>query len=402
MTTVRRKMHRKFKRTSHKKHGSRNQRNRRGSGRTKTYKNRTQRGGNFAVDIAIGALKTTLKLKDDEVQQIKDIVDGKIPVKQGDIKDKIDEELGKMPNKDVISEAIKAAGGVSGILSEWLGLLPANKENPLDPTIISAMFGKVKSLTDTEVQKQIRDTIIDIMLEKIHLFLRNNIICKSPQGVILSQARTLRCGVSTEPKEDQLDTLWGAVSSLIKAAIEKIADAAVAVVAPAAVPAPATPAPATPAPATPAPATPAPATTTAPAPAAAPAAPAATTAGPAAATTAPAAATTAPAAQPPAAAPAAAPATTAAPAAAAPATTAAPAAAPATTAAPAAAPPAAAPPAAGQATGQATGQSTEPPAAPAAPATAPAAATTAAPPAAAAAAAAAGQARKGVYPDPPP
>lgn len=249
MTTVRRKMNRKFKSKSHKKRGSsgsgrkrasRNHRNSRGSGRTKTYRNRVQMGGNFAVDMAIGALKTTLKLTDEEVQQIKDIVDGKIPVKQGDIKDKIDEELGKMPNKDVISEAIKVAGGANGVLTEWLGLLPANKESPLDPAIISAMFGKVKSLTDTEVQKQIRETIIDIMLAKIHLFLRNNIICKSPQGVILSDLHELRCGVSTEPKDDQLDTLWGAVSGLIKAAIEKIADAAVTVVAaPPAAPAPA-------------------------------------------------------------------------------------------------------------------------------------------------------------------
>ena len=301
MATVRRKMHRQFKRTSHKKRGSRNQRNRRGSGRIKTYRNRTQRGGNFLVDAAIGSLKTTLKLTDVEVQQIKDIVDGKIPVKQGDIKDKIDEELGKLPNKEVITEAIKVAGGANGVLSEWLGLLPANKESPLDPAIISAMFGKVKSLTDKDVQKQIRETIIDIMLEKIHLFLRNNIICKSPQGVILSQAGTLRCGESTNPENDQLDTLWSAVSSLIKAAIEKIADAAVAVVAPAAVPAPATPATApAPAPATaPAPApAPAPATapvTTAPAPATTAAAAPATTAAPA---TAAAPATTAAAAKP--------------------------------------------------------------------------------------------------------
>ena len=79
MTTVRRKMNRKFKRISHKKRGggggsrkrgSRNHRSNRGSGRTKTYRNRVQMGGNFAVDIAIGALKTTLKLTDVEVQQI--------------------------------------------------------------------------------------------------------------------------------------------------------------------------------------------------------------------------------------------------------------------------------------------------------------------------------------------
>ena len=237
MTTVRRKMHRQFKSTSQKKRsgcgsgrkrGSRNYRNSRSGGR---YRNRTQRGGNFAVDIAIGALKTTLKLKDDEVNQIKAIVDGKIPIKQGDIKDKIDEELGKLPNITVITEAIKIAGGANGVLSEWLGLLPANKENPLDPEIISAMFGKVKSLTDPALQKQIRVTIIDIMLEKIHLFLRNNIICKTPQGILLSETGQLRCGESTEPKEDKLDTLWGVVSSLIKAAIEKIADAAVAAVA---------------------------------------------------------------------------------------------------------------------------------------------------------------------------
>ena len=322
MATVRRKMHRQFKRTSHKKRGSRNQRNRRGSGRTKTYKNRTQRGGAVGdVAVIIDVLNKQWTADTPEANKnklriircIESISEGEIPpfpVSPAEIKTQLEANtaIKELLSNKGFKESIKTLEPASGgDFFKWLGLDSASTGDIPVETLKNAIK-KITSLADDATRVIIEDALSLTLSDKTRDTI-NKIVADTPLPIpakIAIKAGMASWDVVLKP------LVILAIKQFIKE-MKKSLTAQIAAVAPAPVAAPAAPAaqPPVSAPAT----TAAPATTVAPA-------------------------TTE--AQPPAAAPAT---TEAQPPAAAPATT-------------EAQPPAVAP-AAGQATGQATGQSTE-------------------------------------------
>jgi hypothetical protein len=301
-------MHRQFKRTSHKKRSSRNQRNRRGSGRTKTYRNRTQRGG-ADVEVIIDVLNKQWTADTPEANKnklriircIESISKGEIPpfpVSPAEIKTQLEANpaikglLSNQGFKDSIKTLEPASGGD---FFKWLGLDSASTEDIPVETLKNAIK-KITSLADDTTRVIIEDALSLTLSDKTRDTI-NKIVADTPLPFPAKMA--IKAGMASwDVVLKPLVIL--AIKQFIKEMKKSLTDQIAAV---------------------------------APAPVAAPAAPAA---------------------QPPVSAPAttAAPATTVAPA-----TTEAqpPAAAPATTEAQ---PPAVAP-AAGQATGQATGQSTE-------------------------------------------
>ena len=285
MATVRRKMHRQFKRTSHKKRGSRNQRNRRGSGRTKTYRNRTQRGGaDVAVIIDVlnkqwtadtpEANKNKLRI----IRCIESISEGEIPpfpVSPAEIKTQLEANpaINGLLSNQGFKDSIKTLEPTSGgDFFKWLGLDSASTGDIPVETLKNAIK-KITSLADDATRVIIEDALSLTLSDKTRDTI-NKIVADTPLPIpakIAIKAGMASWDVVLKP------LVILAIKQFIKEMKKSLTDQIEAVApapaaAPAAAPGPAAAAPAAPAAQPPAPAEQPPAPATAPPAASAPAA----------------------------------------------------------------------------------------------------------------------------------